>query len=77
MTESVPRSPRAERARLWFWCAFGVAFTFGTLVHFGLDALNHGWWLLPRWIIVAVAVVSGAVWGWEKYKRRAVPPPIG
>jgi hypothetical protein len=71
MTVAAPRSPRAEKARDWFWTTFGVAAIFNVCIQvFGMDVLNHGWGLAPRILVSVVWLISGAVWAWETCKRR-------
>ena len=71
MTEATPRSPRAEKARDWFWTTLGISQLLNLCVHvFGMDFLQDGWSLVPRLALTAVWVVAGVVWAWETDKRR-------
>lgn len=70
MTEAEPRSPRAEKARDWFWTSFGIAALFNLGVHiFEMDFLTHGWGLTPRIVVTLVWLVAGAIWAWETLQR--------
>lgn len=71
-TEPGQRSPRAETARDWFWTLFGIQWVTGMVLVKWLDLefLDHGWWLVPRYMISAAFVIAGAIWAWETYQRR-------
>ena len=71
MTDTEPRSARAERARDWFLTSFGISSLLNLCVHvFGMDFLHDGWSLVPRILIATVWTLSGAVWAWESYSNR-------
>jgi hypothetical protein len=72
MPEPQTRSPRAEKARNWFWATFAIAMMINAyFVQIGgLEFLDHGWWLIPRSVLLVITVVSGVIWAWETYKRR-------
>lgn len=66
----VVRSPRAEKARDWFWTAFSIGALLNLCVEvFGMDFLKDGWSLVPRIALAVVWTVAGGTWAWETYKR--------
>jgi hypothetical protein len=72
MSGMTERSPRAESARTVFLYGLGIAGIINALFVqiLGMDSLDHGWWLVPRYALTAVTACAGLVWAWETYKRH-------
>lgn len=69
--EAPVRSPRAEIARSWFWMSLAIAWAVNLGIQvLGMEFLEQGWWLVPRYVLSVVVLVAGLVWAWETYQRR-------